>query len=567
MRRVRSLGAGVALCLTAVGAGAQQAPADSAALSRALELEMSSKYREAAPLFRTALQGGRAVDALLGLERVYFELGWTDSLLAPLDTLIARSPREGVYREVQLRALQMLQRDAAQRQAFERWTREVPGDAMPYRTYSRMLLDRGLTIAADSVLRRAREALGGDRDVQIEVAQLRAASGQWAESAAAWRIALEEAPHVDQAAVFALGPTPVVTRPAVRDALLAGRPYVPARRVIALLELAWGSAGEGWAALRDLPPDTAAYSAWMEFGERAEAEERWPLAREAFAMAQRARPSQRLARRAAHAALRSGDAAAAIAIAPIPSDAPDSLVASEYLLLHAEALGMLGRAGEAEQLVTRYGPRADEGLRPAIARALAFAWLRGGDLPRARTALKAAGAEADSSEVAGWIALYEGDLKTARVLLREGTEQSRALAMALAVVARTKSERNEPLGAAFLALARGDTTQAVNGFGAVAARDADLASLLLLTAARLELARGRRDEAGALHAAIVGKFGESPEAPEAELELARALRRKGDTAGAIARLEHMILTHPRSALLPQARRELEQLRGATPGGL
>ena len=48
------------------------------------------------------------------------------------------------------------------------------------------------------------------------------------------------------------------------------------------------------------------------------------------------------------------------------------------------------------------------------------------------------------------------------------------------------------------------------------------------------------------------------------LEWARLLRRRGDTSGAIAHLEHLILNSPDSALLPQARRELELAKGTVP---
>ena len=63
---------------------------------------------------------------------------------------------------------------------------------------------------------------------------------------------------------------------------------------------------------------------------------------------------------------------------------------------------------------------------------------------------------------------------------------------------------------------------------------------------------------------VVERTRSAPEAAEADLEWARVLRRRGDTAGAIARLEHLILTYPQSALVPQARRELELPRGSVP---
>src|SRR5262245_5742141 len=77
---------------------AAPAPSDTMAFYKALDLEAAGKFREAVPLFRVALHTSAATNALLGLERVYAELGWADSLVAPLDTLIAANPKEETYR-------------------------------------------------------------------------------------------------------------------------------------------------------------------------------------------------------------------------------------------------------------------------------------------------------------------------------------------------------------------------------------------------------------------------------------------------------------------------------------
>src|SRR6185437_5076662 len=89
-------------------------------------------------------------------------------------------------------------------------------------------------------------------------------------------------------------------------------------------------------------------------------------------------------------------------------------------------------------------------------------------------------------------------------------------------------------------------------------------SLLLATAAQIQLARKNDVEAAALWKRIVESDPDTPEAPEAELEWARSLHRAGDAAGAATHLEHLILTYPQSALVPQARRELEALKATTP---
>ncbi len=185
---------------------------DTMAFYKALDLEAAGKYKEAIPLFRSALRTPAGVNALLGLERAYAELGWSDSLVAQLDTLIAANPKEEMYRTVQLRTLQTVGRQAELKRAFDAWARDMPGSAAPYREYARLLLGRNQSAAADSVLARARQALGTTKDLQLELAQTRAAQGQWVESARAWRQALFTADYLVQAAAYALAPTPSSSR-------------------------------------------------------------------------------------------------------------------------------------------------------------------------------------------------------------------------------------------------------------------------------------------------------------------------------------------------------------------
>jgi TolA-binding protein len=138
------------------------------------------------------------------------------------------------------------------------------------------------------------------------------------------------------------------------------------------------------------------------------------------------------------------------------------------------------------------------------------------------------------------------------------------LAVALGVVSRTRGDSAPVLGGAFLSLARGDSAAAAARFVAAAAEHPEAAPAILLVAARLTAGRGDENGALAIWQRIVGSYGESPEAVESELEWARLLRRRGDPAGAVAHLEHLILSAPDSALLPQARRELDQARGTVP---
>ena len=530
---------------------------------RALELESAGKYREAAVLFRGAIRAAPTANALLGLERAYAELGMSDSLLAPLDTLIARYPREQIYRTVQLRTLQILRRDDRLRDAFEQWVRAAPREPAPYREYARVLLQSGRPATADSIVARGRAALGGARELEYENAQARAAMGQWVPSAQSWRRALSDAPHLASAAAYALAPTPAASRDAIRDALTLSPAESGPRRALAELELNWGRPAQAWDALRTLRPDTSAATMWEEFGERAYGEERWTIARDALQAAVKVRHTPSLAIRAAAASVRAGSPAEVFAIVPL-SDMDHDLprAARDYLPLHVSALVALGRASDADLLIARYDRFLVPAQRMRLAQMVATAWVRAGNIPKARDALRSAGPEADSSEAAGWLALYDGRLGAARALLRTSREPSADLALAMGVVARAKGEDAPQLGAAFLTLARGDSASAAAQFVGAAPMHPEVAPALLLIAARL---RGSRpDEAMALWERIVTQHAGSPEAVESELEWARALRKRGDVAGAVAHLEHLILSAPQSALLPQARRELELTRGAIP---
>src|SRR3954451_22430043 len=111
-RRIRSawLLRAIGLCVARVAPAVPQPQADTMSFYKALDLEAAGKYKDAVPLFRSALHTSAAVNAPLALERVYSELGWSDSLVAPVEALIAANPREETYRTVQLRTLESLGR-------------------------------------------------------------------------------------------------------------------------------------------------------------------------------------------------------------------------------------------------------------------------------------------------------------------------------------------------------------------------------------------------------------------------------------------------------------------------
>jgi tetratricopeptide (TPR) repeat protein len=528
--------------------------------SRAEALELASKFADAAAAYSEALTHDPAnLPALLGLERMDAQLGHLDQFLPVVERAITAKPQLAPIREAQLRTLRSLGKRDQLREAFERWRHDAPGDPTPAREYSRLLIADGDTRAADSVLRQAQRDVGTGRGFEYELAQLRAATGLWDLAAQSWREAVEDNGYLDQAATFSLVSAPVSSRAGIIKALQASPVTVSARRVLASLQLMWGTPRDGWESLRVLNPDSTAVVAWGEFATKAEEVGAWLVARDALAAAQHSSPEPRALARAAYDALRGGDATGSLFLATLGERTLDSATAAATIVpVHMRALSQTGRVAEASQVMNAYSRFLRPADRAPLDRVLAWGWIRAGDITKARDLL--AHSDSSDADALGWLALYDGNLAAARKSLRPEVESSPEALAALALLARTRADTAPVTGRAFLALARGDTAGAATGFERAAAELGDAAPLLLATAARLYAAHHSEQQAIALWSAIVTKSGDSPEAPEAELDWARALRHGGQNKASIEHLEHLILTYPQSALLPQARRELELSR-------
>jgi hypothetical protein len=537
---------------------------EGAALSRALDLEGAGKCKEAIPAFRTAISGSDdPAGALYGLERCVAEVGASpDTLLAIIDSVLLKRPRDPVARTIQLRTLTNAHRPAA-RLAFEQWVNAVPGDPTPFREYARLLLDAGMTRTADTVLTFAMQRLGGGKQIAAELAELKGALGMWEASATNWRQAMSYAPYLEPSAIFVLGAATGVARDTIRGILTADPKDLSVRRILAGLELRWTSAREAWNAMRVLAATDSVVAAWLQFAADAEERESWLVGRDAYAAAIAKDRKASHVVRAATAALQGGEPASALAWADSLVSWRDTSQAGTMSLIRLRALGQLGRAAQAESLLAVRWDALDPVTRGDAVRAVAWAWVRMGDVPRARATLAKGGEESDERSAA-WMALYEGDLKTARLGLRRLDDVSRDAVLALAVLARTRGEKSDGIGRAFLALARSDTAAAAKEFESTAKSVFDASPTLLSIAARLYRSTSDSARSEVIWDGLIKEYPQSPEAAEADLEWAKVLRKRGNSADAIARLEHLILTYPQSALVPQARRELEIAKGTIP---
>ncbi len=534
------------------------AQAQNQLFQRAIDLENAGRNREAVAAYRAVIANGLTAQGIAGLQRVFSNLGQEDSVLAPLDTALQQAPTDRVLRGVQLHVLQTLGRDADARAAFHTWASLVPRDPTPYREFAGQLLGEGRNAAADTVLQEATTVLGSAKGLATEVAQLRAAIGLWTRAAVAWREAMIAEPYLEQSAVYSLAPAPQDKRDSMRVALLAAPVTASARKTLGSLEVAWGSPREGWRVLSALAVADSAYDAWSEFADEAEHAAAWLAARDAIVAMHRLRPAVPLALRAATAALNGGEPATAVPLLTAVRETLTPLASrAQVLPLEVRALSQLGRGAELETLLAKSD--LDDVAKRAFARSLAWAWIRGGQVEKARAALVGASAD-DEDEVTGWLALYDGDFATARKGLRRPTETTGEVVTAMAVLGRTKADGSRATGAAFLSLARGDSAQAAVQFARAADEISDAAPLLLALAARIQSARRQDAAAITLWTRIVTQYAAAPEAAESDLEWGRTLRRRGDANGATERFEHLILSYPRSALVPQARRELELLR-------
>jgi hypothetical protein len=552
MRRLLLLAA--VLLLRAPLACAQEVT-DSLVL-RALDLE-DTKPRDAAVLYRRALAGQAAVPALLGLERVYSQLGMLDSLLPLIRSAVRTEPRNGVVRTLQLRTLSTLQDDVALRDAFRDWMRATPGEAAPFKEYARVLLEAGRSLAADSVLNAATRLVSDPRDFSAELAQVAAAQKMWHEAARRWRETLAMTPQLYDAAVFSLTLAGGAARDSVRAVFLADPAWLPARRTIAALDLAWGQPRQAWAALSPLRPDLDTRAAWKTFAEDAESRAMPVAAREAWAALYKLTRDAGSGLRAADAALASGEPALALALA---SDAQGALTPAlglrDAVPTRLRAYAALNRANDATALVDSVRTKVPPVQLQLLERELMWAWLRVGDAARARTLVQ----RLDEDEATALLAIYDGDLQKARTALRNADASNTLLLAPRALLARTSLPSSVTLGSAFAAIARRDTTAAVTQLLATLPDVGAGAPLVLAMAARLLTARGDDARAVPLWMRIVTEYVSSPEAPEGDLEWARAAIRAKDTGTATTRLEHLLLTYPTSALVPQARRELDALR-------
>jgi tetratricopeptide (TPR) repeat protein len=571
----RRVALALALVALPAAAGAQQRETP-----RAFELERRGDYAGAAAIYRAVL-AGRPGDAaaLLGLERVLLPLNQSVAIIPQVRAALSADPRNTVAYGVALRAWAAADQPDSMRAVAERWAAAAPGDETPYREWGAAALSRHDRPGAIAAFQQGRERLGHPEALAAEMAQLAAADGDYVASAREWVPAMRRLPGYLPTAVGALAQAP---EPLHDDVLrtLSDQPEFLAHRLEAELLARWGRANDAIERLEGaLPNDTVQALA----GLRGLADQ-LRSARGSDALRARGRALELVADR-------TGDAAAARArleAAQAYSAAGDGQAAQRLLAKLGEsrpeagdlppgAAGTLvtvlaseGKLDEASRRLDELAPglRADEVAE--LRRTLVRGYVKAGELDRAREVL-GTDSTTDGLALQGWLRLYGGDVAGALAAFRlagpfagDRIDATRRTVL-LALLQPIEADSLPALGHAMLALARGDTARAGDELEQVGAAlpSAKGGAEATLLAARLAAARG--DTTTAERRLRVAAAPEAPAtAPAAELALGELLLARKRTADGIAQLEHLILTYPQSVLVPQARRLLDQARGAVP---
>lgn len=550
-------------------------------VNTAREFERRGRYDDAIRLYRDMLASEPAsFQALLGLERIYSRQGSLDSIVPYLARAEQVAPASEFVRELQIRVWGAVDRGDSLEAVIGRWIRAAPESSAPYRHWAFWLAQRGDFAGAHEVLRTGQERLG-EPALAREVAELLVFSGDWAGATDAWRRALRWEPTVQPAAVVSLREAPEHMHARMLSLLDTDGAQRLDRRLAADLLLTWGRAEEAWTRLDSaLPEDRGtAVIVLAQFAERARQVRTLGGARargyalERLAELSGGAEAERARLEAAQAFADAGDLRAAqrmlggVSLDPRARRADAAATMAALIRVLADA----GRAEEAEDLFRQWSKSLRGEDAAMLREKLAWARVLQGDLDRADQLIardSSVGAEA----VKGWIALYRGDLAGATERFRvagpyaQSREEATRRTEILALIQRVAADTVPLLGSGLQRLVRGDTARAVRELADAARRLPGRGGRAAVLAFAGELAVDVGDYARAedLLLDAIALDAKGPSAPAAEYALAVSYAKLGRNQDAIQLLENLILNHPESAVVPQARRLMDQLKGMVP---
>ena len=571
--------AGVLLLL--LGAlGGRSLTAQQDQLTRGFDLERRGNYVGAVDAYKAVLTERPAeAGALLGLERALTALNRLPEIIPLVQVAIATRPTATAIYGVALRAWAAADRTDSARKVLDLWTEVQPQDEGPYREWANISLSRRDRQEARRTFMLARERLGRDDVLAAEVAQLALLDEDYGTAAREWARAIQQLPGYRAAAINGLTGVPGRSHQALLQQLNT-EGSLEARQLAGSLMARWGDPIGGFAVLnKALPPTpTAAIEILRQFNDlvqplaTTDARKAQGLAMEAMAGLTTGPGAARYRAEAARLYAESGDRGAArrmLSLLAADANSPRSVAADAGATLVTVLLDE-GKVEEAARELNKNRAALSADQLVLLNRRLALGWARNGNLDRADSVVMS-DSTVEGFDLAGRLKLYRGDLATASMFLRmagpyAGSRDAATSRTALlALLQPIEADSLPELGSAMLHLEQADTTKAVRELSDLAGRlpaEAGGAELRLQVG-RLEWAQGHTAEAErSFRQAAAAKV--EATVPAAALELARLLAATNRQAESQALLEQLILDHPDSAVIPQARRLLDELRGAVP---
>lgn len=548
-------------------------------LRSASALESRGDYEGAARLLRELLAETPDSDGgLFALERVLRRQGDIVTILPHVDAFLAEEPESSGVRYLELRVLTDVDSLEAVRREADAWLASDPTNEVAYREVGRAFERAFGPGEALALLRRGRAAMGSSA-LAMEIGDLLAATGDPLGAADEWAVAVgDDAAQVSTVTRRVQGLTEGVDEAARRVVdRLAASDMLARRRAAARVAL-------------DLDVEERALDLVREVASDLDGRARTTFLNDA---ARRARDGgltevaswayDELGTGAASPAERRQFDQRIIDVALASGDTATALEAQKRVAASFSRGSVDRRRATAQVIRLQSGRASPDEMREMLA---TFR----DDFPNAPElddlAATVAGVLQSRGDTEAAVAVLEGvegprsSLERAYLLLADGDVQSGRSALLLALTGLPPSDatpviqfagllgRLSPEGATALAEAgvaahHGRHGDAASGLAAAASGvEAAEAPQLLAEAARIAADGGEDELAADVRARLIERYPDAPEVAEASLSLARyRARTPRGLDEAIRLLEDLIATRPNAAVVPDARVELQRLRG------
>jgi tetratricopeptide (TPR) repeat protein len=563
--------------------GAQVAAGDGTeALQEAERREAGGDLARAAALLRGVLEREpTSLPALLAYERVLRAEGSLGELIPVLDRLLAAEPNSAIGHQLRVRVLSEMNRVGELERAVDAWIEATPRLETPYREAARVWQQRGEPSRALKTLEQGRSRLRRGDALGLEMGELAVALGDVQRAVREWDLAVGKDGRGFSLVRRRLAAAPdggARVLPGLVDALTRSPSSAPRQRAAAELAIDAGLGRRAEEISRQVaralsPPERATFL--IEVARRADGARLPSLAYWAYTamLDGKTAPPLSIRSRLGTLALQLGDTAAAREhfLAIEQAFAAGSAERRQAVAVRLELTAREGKLEEALAEFDRFraeyhdAPELDE-----LAAVLGGRLLETGDAEGAERVLSASSGP-HAALARSRIDLTRGDLASARRALLAaaprltGAQATETLALAT-VLGRVSADGGKVLARAMAQMAAGEVAA---GVGTLADSTAELGreerGAILDFAAGFADRAGLAEESERIHRQIITELPGAQEAPAALLALGRLLAQREDRREeARSFLERLILDYPRSALVPQARRELDRLQGRVP---